>query len=65
MCRFLRSLGIGRELGCMVPWKEVQDVFFARFLECRERYDKLAAGGRREPPVWLWNTFSSGIGIAA
>ena len=65
MCRFLRSPDIDLELGCMVPWKEVRDVFFARFLGCRERYDRLAGGGGLELPVWLCNMFSSGIKAAA
>ena len=60
MSRFLRSQDIGRELDCMAPWKELRDDFFGPVLGCRERCDRLAAGGRLEPPIWLCTMLSAG-----
>ncbi len=60
MNRFLRSLGIDQELGCMVPWRELRDVFFGRSLGGRERCDRLAAAGDLEPLVWHCTSFRSG-----
>lgn len=53
MCRFVLSLDIDQELGCMVLWKEPRDDFFGHFLGCEERCDRLAAAGGLESPIWL------------